>query len=465
MKVLLTHGYFLSEDPKEREIMRPYVPLGILYLSAWLKRKRIDTAVFDTTFSTPQALQDYLRTHRPPFVGIYVNLMTKKNVLAIIRFIRGEESLKHTRIILGGPEVRYHDERLLRYGADFIVYGEGEQTMEDLVTTLDSAFNPFLDTIDGIGFINMRGEMVRTKEREKMKDIDRLPFPDRKAIDLDLYFKAWKGRHGQSAASISTMRGCPYTCKWCSRGVYGLSYRRRSAALVVEELEWVQANYAVDTFWFVDDVFTISHKWLGEFVAALEAAEVKVRYECITRADRMNEEVIDLLAQSGCFRVWIGAESGSQRVLDAMDRRVDADKVRAMIQAAQAKGIQAGTFIMLGYPGETEADIVETVDHLALSAPDLFTITVAYPIKGTALYEEVEAQLTTDLSWEEGSDRDLDFPRTYPRRYYDHAVRWVFNEVNARIAFGKRQWSRALRHKAKSVGARLRMALAKGKTR
>jgi anaerobic magnesium-protoporphyrin IX monomethyl ester cyclase len=462
MKVLLTHGYFLSEDPKERAIMRPYVPLGILYLSAWLKRKRIDTAVFDTTFSTPQALQDYLRQHKPPFVGIYVNLMTKKNVLAIIRFIRAEESLRHTRIILGGPEVRYHDEQLLRFGADFIVYGEGEQTMEDLVTTLDSAFNPFLDTVDGIGFINMRGEMVRTKEREKMKDIDRLPFPDRKAIDLDLYFKAWKAHHGQSAASISTMRGCPYTCKWCSRGVYGLSYRRRSAALVVEELQWVQANYQVDTFWFVDDVFTISHNWLRDFAAALAAAEVKVRYECITRADRMNAEVIDLLAQSGCFRVWIGAESGSQRVLDAMDRRVDADKVRTMIQAAQAKGIQAGTFIMLGYPGETEADIIETVDHLATSAPDLFTITVAYPIKGTALYEEVEAKITTDLSWEERSDRDLDFPRTYPRRYYDHAVRWVFNEVHARIAFGKRQWSRAIKHKVKSSAARLRMALAKG---
>jgi radical SAM superfamily enzyme YgiQ (UPF0313 family) len=462
MKVLLTHGYFLSEDPKERAIMRPYVPLGILYLSAWLKRKRIDTAVFDTTFSTHQALQDYLLAHKPPFVGIYVNLMTKKNVLAIIRFIRSQDSLRHTRIILGGPEVRYHDEQFLRYGADFIVFGEGEQTMEDLVTTLDSAFNPFLDTVDGIAFINMRGEVVRTREREKLKDIDRLPFPDRKAVDLDLYFQAWKAHHGQSAASISTMRGCPYTCKWCSRGVYGLSYRRRSAALVVEELQWIQANYQVDTFWFVDDVFTISHKWLGEFVAALEAAQVTVRYECITRADRMNAEVIDLLARSGCFRVWIGAESGSQQVLDAMDRRVDADKVREMIQAAQAKGIQAGTFIMLGYPGETEADIVETVRHLAVSAPDVFTITVAYPIKGTALYEEVEAGLTTDLSWEERSDRDLDFPRTYPRPYYDHAVRWVHNEVHARIAFRKRAWWRGLKHRAKAVVARWRMGMAKG---
>ena len=368
--------------------------------------------------------------------------MTKKNVLAIIRFIRGEESLKHTRIILGGPEVRYHDERLLRYGADFIVYGEGEQTMEDLVTTLDSAFNPFLDTVDGIGFINMRGEMVRTKEREKMKDIDRLPFPDRKAIDLDLYFKAWKGRHGQSAASISTMRGCPYTCKWCSRGVYGLSYRRRSAALVVEELQWVQANYAVDTFWFVDDVFTISHKWLGEFVAALEAAEVKVRYECITRADRMNEEVIDLLAQSGCFRVWIGAESGSQRGVGCDGPACGCGQGARNDPGRAGKGDSGGHVYHAGVSGRDGGGHCGDGGSFGAVCAGFVTITVAYPIKGTALYEEVEAQLTTDLSWEEGSDRDLDFPRTYPRRYYDHAVRWVLNEVNARIAFGKRQWSR-----------------------
>ncbi|MEY3442433.1 MAG: hypothetical protein RLZZ519_714 [Bacteroidota bacterium] len=461
MKILLSHGYFLADDPKEQAIMRPYPPLGILYLNAYLKRKSIDSEVFDTTFSSKSAFKDYLLQSRPSFLGLYVNLMTKLNILEIIRFVRSEERLKHTRIILGGPEVKHHDEAFLRAGADFIVLGEGETTLYDLLTSVDSAFSPFLDTIDGIAFINMRGEIVRTKEREKIKDIDVLPMPDRKAIDLNKYFAAWKERHGYSTASVSTMRGCPYTCKWCSRAVYGLSYRRRSPKLVVEELAWMQQNYQVDGFWFVDDVFTISHKWLAGFAEELMLKGIEIRYECITRADRMNEEVVALLEQTGCFRVWIGAESGSQRVIDLMDRRVQVTQVRDMIHLSQAHGIEAGTFIMLGYPGETEQDIEDTVQHLISSDPDIFTITVAYPIKGTPMYEEVESQMLEKLDWETSTDRDLDFVRTFPRAYYDYAVRYVVNKVNAAKAkkkgklldswkLGAKAWVSKRRMKAKA---------------
>ncbi len=457
MKILLTHGYFLADDPKEQAIMRPYPPLGILYLNAYLKKKGIASEVYDTTFSTKDALKAYLIQSRPNFVGLYVNLMTKINILEIIKFVRTEERLKHTRIILGGPEVTHHDEAFLRAGADFVILGEGETTLYDLLTTVDSAFSPFLDTVDGIAFINMRGDIVRTKEREKIKDIDVLPMPDRKAIDLNLYFKAWKDRHGYSTASISTMRGCPYTCKWCSRAVYGLSYRRRSPKLVVEELAWMQQNYAVDTFWFVDDVFTISHKWLAAFGEELMLKGIEIRYECITRADRLNAEAVALLEQTGCFRVWIGAESGSQRILDAMDRRVEVGQVRDMIHLAQASGIEAGTFIMLGYPGETETDIEETVQHLISSDPDIFTITVAYPIKGTPLYTEVESVMLEKLDWETSTDRDLDFKRTHPRKYYDHAVRYVVNKVNAAKAKKKRQTLESWKLGLKAMVAKQRM--------
>ncbi len=457
MKILLSHGYFLADDPKEQAIMRPYPPLGILYLNAYLKRKSLDSEVFDTTFSSKSAFKEYLLQARPSFLGLYVNLMTKLNILEIIRFVRSEERLKHTRIILGGPEVKHHDEAFLRAGADFIVLGEGETTLYDLLTSVDSAFSPFLDTIDGIAFINMRGEIVRTKEREKIKDIDVLPMPDRKAIDLNKYFAAWKERHGYSTASVSTMRGCPYTCKWCSRAVYGLSYRRRSPKLVVEELAWMQQNYQVDGFWFVDDVFTISHKWLAGFAEELMLKGIEIRYECITRADRMNEEVVALLEQTGCFRVWIGAESGSQRVIDLMDRRVQVTQVRDMIHLSQAHGIEAGTFIMLGYPGETEQDIEDTVQHLISSDPDIFTITVAYPIKGTPMYEEVESQMLEKLDWETSTDRDLDFVRTFPRVYYDHAVRYVVNKVNAAKAKKKGKLLDSWKLGAKAWVAKRRM--------
>jgi radical SAM superfamily enzyme YgiQ (UPF0313 family) len=241
--------------------------------------------------------------------------------------------------------------------------------------------------------MNEQNQLQLTESRPLLKQIDLLPMPNRKKINMQLYFDAWKKHHGQSVVSVSTMRGCPYTCKWCSRAVYGQSYRRKSAKLVVDEMEYLKNTYQADAIWFVDDVFTVSFKWLKEFADEVAARKLVFPYEIITRADRMNEEVIDLLKASGCFRVWIGAESGSQKIIDAMDRRVDVAVVRQMIQLSQKKGIQAGTFIMLGYPGETTADINETIHHLKVSNPDLYTITIAYPIKGTPLYQEVEADL------------------------------------------------------------------------
>jgi len=191
----------------------------------------------------------------------------------------------------------------------------------------------------------------------------------------------------------------------------------------------IKKVYNPDSLWFVDDVFTISHKWLTTFRDELKKQNISIPYECITRADRMNEEVIAMLKETGCFRVWIGAESGSQKVIDLMDRRVDVNQVRAMIQLTKQHGIEAGTFIMLGYPGETEEDIEETIQHLKESDPDHFTITVAYPIKGTELYQEIEAQQTTTLDWHKSNDRQVDFKRTYSRRYYDYAVKRVISEV------------------------------------
>jgi radical SAM superfamily enzyme YgiQ (UPF0313 family) len=219
----------------------------------------------------------------------------------------------------------------------------------------------------------------------------------------------------------------------------------------------IQRDYNPDSLWFVDDVFTISHKWMTAFRDELKKRKVRIPYECITRADRMNEEVVAMLKETGCFRVWIGAESGSQKVIDLMDRRVDVNQVRDMIRLVKKYDIEAGTFIMLGYPGETEADIEETIHHLKESNPDHFTITVAYPIRGTELYQEVEAHQTTTLDWSSSNDRQIDFKRTYPRRYYDYAVRRVINEVNY---FKVRQRSESLKMislKVKSIVAKVGM--------
>ncbi|MBP9120645.1 MAG: B12-binding domain-containing radical SAM protein [Ignavibacterium sp.] len=457
MKILLTHGYFLNDDPKEKIIMKPYAPLGILYVSAYLERKGFSNEVFDTTFSNMQKMRDYLLEFKPDVIAIYVNLMTKLNVLEIIKFIK--LNLHHTKIVLGGPEIRYNANDFLNFGADYLVIGEGEETSLELMIALNEKRIDDIKNIPGLGFKNQNNEIVFTTEREKLKEVDSLPFPGRDKINLQLYLNAWKERHGENAISISTMRGCPYTCKWCSRAVYGLSYRRRSPENVCDELELIQKEYNPDTLWFVDDVFTISHKWLNEFNETLKQRNLKIKFECITRADRMNEEVIKLLKDAGCFRVWIGAESGSQKVIDLMDRRVDVDQVRQMIKLTQNNGIQAGTFIMLGYPGETEDDIEETIRHLKESNPEYFTITVAYPIKGTELFAEVEAVQTNNFNWDSNSDRDREFKRTYNRKYYDFAVRRVTNEVNYnKMILNNKYLSKCtLAYKTKSFAAKLGM--------
>ena len=427
MNVFLTHAYYLDEDPKEQLIMKPYVPLGVLYISAFLEMNGIPNKVFDSTFSSFEIQCKSLVESRPKIIGIYVNLMTKLNVLRLIKYIKNESVFAETKIVLGGPEVKYSAENFLKAGADFVVTGEGEETMLELTRAIFNNQNDF-SNIESIAWYN-GFEYIQTNPRKNIRDINTLPFPAREKVDLNLYFNAWKLRHGESAISVSTMRGCPYTCKWCSRAVYGQSYRRRDPVLVVDELEWIQEHYQVDTAWFVDDVFTISHKWLQEFHDEVLKRNLKIRFECITRADRMNDAVITLLKNSGCFRVWIGAESGSQKIIDAMDRRVEINQVRSMIKKSREAGLQAGTFIMVGYPGETEEDIVETLEHLKISDPDYYTITVAYPIRGTPLYNETEKDFTRLPDWSTETDRQIDFRRTYSREYYDYAIRWIANEV------------------------------------
>jgi len=459
MKILLTHGYFIEDDPKEKIIMRPYVPLGILYISAWLEKFGYDNDVFDSTFSTFEKQKEFIIKNKPDIIAIYTNLMTKVNVLRTIKFIKNDSRFEQTKIILGGPEVRNHVDKFLQHGADFIVLGEGEETMLDLVKYLDHVSEKTIEQIEGIAFKNHDHQTQYSNERTKIKNLDELPLPNRTKVDLQLYFDAWKTKHGTSAVSINTMRGCPYSCKWCSRAVYGQSYRRRSAKHVADEIEWIKNHYEVDSIWFVDDVFTISHKWLNEFKTELHSRNISMPYECITRADRMDEEVIKELKESGCFRVWIGAESGSQKVIDLMERRVNVNQVREMIQLTRKHGIQTGTFIMVGYPGETEEDIFETVNHLKISNPDHFTITVAYPIKGTPLYEEVENLFIEDLAWENSTDRDIDFKRTYSRKYYDYAVRMIVNEIGA--FKNDEDLFRHYKMKAKALFARGGMLLSK----
>jgi len=425
--LLLTHGYFLSEDEKERQIMKPYPPLGLLYLSAFLKTRGYAVDIFDSTFAERGRLVERFASE-PGTVGIYTTLMTRRSVLEIVRAAK-----RHGwRVILGGPESANYAAEYLGSGADAIVIGEGELTLSELLPALARVGAHRLHDVPGIAFRDEAGEVVHTRERAKLKDLDSLPLPDREAIDHRLYLDAWKTHHGASSINLITARGCPYRCNWCSHAVYGYTHRRRSPAAVADEMQTIIESYDPDQVWYADDVFTISHPWLAEYSAELERRGIHKPFETITRADRLqSERSVELLRKLGCYRIWIGSESGSQKILDAMERGVTVEQVRRSTKLAQAHGIQVGMFLMWGYEGEEIEDIAATVEHVKRSNPDVFLTTVSYPIKGTGYFANVRDKIALPVAWAEGSDRDYVVEGRRGREYYRLADRWLRSEVEA----------------------------------
>jgi radical SAM superfamily enzyme YgiQ (UPF0313 family) len=426
--ILLTHGYFLAEDEKERQIMKPYPPLGLLYLSAYLKRAGFSVEVFDSTFGELAALAQRFAAAPGGVVGIYTNLMTRRNVLRIVQAAK----LHRWTVILGGPESANYISEYAGAGADIIVTGEGEVTLADLLAALPRQGVHRLHEVPGVAFRDESGALVATAPRTRVPDIDSLPFPDREAIDHGLYLNAWKTHHGASSINLITARGCAYRCNWCSHAVYGHSHRRRSPTNVADEMQWIIDRYDPDQVWYADDVFTISHPWLAKYTAELDRRGIHRPFETITRADRLqNEAAVELLRELGCYRIWIGSESGSQKILNAMDRGVTVDQVRRSCRLAKAHGIQVGMFLMWGYEGEELEDIAATVDHVKASDPDIFFTTVSYPIKGTGYFTKVSDRVAMPVAWAEGSDRDYVVAGRRGKDYYKLADQWLRNEVEA----------------------------------
>ena len=232
--------------------------------------------------------------------------------------------------------------------------------------------------------------------------------------------------------NLITARGCPYRCRWCSHAVFGYTHRRRSAAGTADELEFLVRRYRPDMVWYADDVFTIHHRWLYDYAAELNRRGLRVPFETISRADRMLEDdVLRALAEMGCARIWVGAESGSQRILDAMERGVTVEQVLFAVQAARRHGIQVGMFLMWGYDGETTDDIAATVEMVKRAEPDVFLTTVAYPIKSTPYFDALGDRVVATREWDAATDRDYDVHGRYSRELYREADGWLRNEVQS----------------------------------
>jgi anaerobic magnesium-protoporphyrin IX monomethyl ester cyclase len=425
--LLLTHGYFLFEDEKEMEIMRPYPTLGLLYVSAWLRRAGFDVEIFDSTFQSRGELYERL-ARGPGVIGIYTNLITRRAVLDIT----AEAKRRGWIVVLGGPESANYPAEYLASGGDVVVVGEGETTMEELLPALAANGPHRLHGVAGTVFRDEAGAVITNPERQKIANLDTIPWPDRGRIDQARYVNAWREKHGTGSVNLITARGCPYKCNWCSHAVFGYTHRRRSYLDCANELEHIMGTWRPDQVWYSDDVFTISHRWLFDYASELKRRNLRVPFETISRADRMmKDEVLETLADMGCYRIWIGSESGSQRILDAMERRVKVEQVIWAAQAAKRYGIQVGMFLMWGYPGEQIEDIAATVELVKRCQPEVHLTTVAYPIKNTGYFRKVADVVVLDKTWAAATDRDYRVRGRHTRAYYKYADSWLNNEVEA----------------------------------
>lgn len=455
--VLLSHGYCLAEDPHEREVMMPYPPLGLLYIASHLKNRGFEVTVHDLTFSSLDEFYRRLEETTPKVLGLYGTLLTRATLLKMIML--GREA--GAWIVLGGPEPAPHAEEYLNRGADVIVSGEGEETLEELLDHLPRHGLEGLEEVRGILFKDPSGSIVRTPARPQIRNLDQQPFPARDQIDLARYLDTWRSHHGHSSVSLITSRGCPYTCTWCSHAVFGRSHRRRSPESVADEVSHIVAAYQPDRLWYADDVFTLNRPWVVRYAAELDRRGIHLPFECISRADRLTEEVVEALAAMGCRRLWIGSESGSQRILDAMKRLTDVDDVQTKSALLKRHGIEVGIFIMLGFQGETETDLRATVEHLKTCDPDIFLTTVSYPIAGTEYHDQVAEKIHALEPWEARTDRDLIVEGRRSSEYYHWATRWMVNEVKLHQlkTAGHFHSLKALRHRLAAWRGRLGMFL------
>ncbi len=428
VQVLLTHGYYLVQDPHEAELMRPFPPLGIQYLVAALREAGVRAEWWDATWQPgPEAFPAALDAVRPDVVGFYGHTITRPVTAGMVAEAVG----RGLRVVAGGPDPVQYLEDYLGMGVEVVVIGEGERTMVELVAHLrDNGGRWDFSTLGDVAGIAFRrdGAVVRTAARALIRPLDSLPWPARERNDLAAYFSAWRTRHGETALSMTTSRGCPYHCTWCSKQVYGDTFRRREPDAVIDELLAMREAFAPDQIWFVDDMFTINKRWVERFCTRMIERGAVMPFYVIGRAETLEPTQLSLMRAAGCYRMYVSAESGADHVLEAMKKGTTVGELKTAGRMLREAGIEMGAFVMLGYPGEARPDVLATRDLLRELRPAVTLVSVAHPMKGTAFYNAVQDEVTGV------SGGRLRFRMAYSDRFYDAAQRMLWADERARRA-------------------------------
>jgi len=442
MKVLLGNSYFLSFDPKLWQEMRPYPPLGTLYAASFIRQQGHSVILFDATLAESVGEWEQQLSDSAPSVAVLFednfNYLSKMCLLhtrqAAFRMIASAKR-QGCFVVSAGADSTDHAQLYLDAGADTVLIGEGEQTLADLLMSLEGGSPQRLADVPGIAYLQ-DGRMVRSSPRPIIKAVDDLPFPAWDLVDVTKYRRIWRQRHGYFSMNMVTTRGCPYHCNWCAKPIWGQRYQARSPENVIDEMGWLQESYRPDHIWFADDIMGLKPGWWRQFAALAEQRQVRIPFKCLSRADLIVRDRAELKAMknAGCEIVWIGAESGSQRVLDAMEKGITVEQIGQAARSLREVGIQVAFFLQFGYPGETREDIELTLQMVRDLAPDDIGVSVSYPLPGTRFYENVRSQLGAKQNWSDSADLDMMYLGPFSTAFYRQLHLVLHTEFRARRA-------------------------------
>ena len=464
--ILLGHSFFLRFEPKLWPAKQPYPPLGTLYAAAYLRSHGYPVAFFDAILADSESeWQAALKIHQPRYAILYednFNYLSKMCLLrvrqAAFEMIRAAKDAGCT-VIVGGSDATDHAQLYLQQGCDYVLIGEGEFTLVELLDHLHKKTGTLLQDIPGLAFWRQKwtssgpagAEILHTPHRPDIKDLDALPFPAWDLVDVSRYQEIWRDHHGYFSLNMVTTRGCPFHCNWCAKPIWGQRYNLRSPENVVAEMEYLHARFQPDHIWFADDIFGLKPGWLPRFAELVQTHGVKIPYKCLNRADLLlRAGEIEALSRSGAQIVWIGAESGSQKVLDAMEKGTRVEQIYAATRQLHQAGIQVGFFLQFGYPVETWGDIRQTIRMVRDCQPDDIGISVSYPLPGTPFYERVRQGLGARRNWFTSDDLAMLYQGPFATAFYRqlhtvvhklHRVRKIWNSIKS-VIFRPNGWNR-----------------------
>jgi len=441
--------------PKWHQRVTDYPPLGLAYLAAVLEREGHAVRILDFGLRPSRPLEDDIAdvvAFRPDVVGFTVMTGGYHNVQQSMALLK--EALPTIPTVLGGPHPTVFPEEVAADpGVDFVAFGEGEETLTELVAALQDGTDDF-SRIQGLAYA-WDGGVVRTPERPLIRDLDALPFPARHLLELDKYSLA--GPDGEPMLTLLSSRGCPYNCSYCFKGIVGRTYRQRSPESILAELKYLQATYGVRNFYFIDDLFTLSTKRLMTISQMIVDERLDIRWQCLGRVDRVTPESLEAMAHAGCHEIHYGIESGNLEILAATAKRITLEQVRQAVAWTSQSGIRSKGYFMLGLPGDTDETMEQTIRFACELELDEAMFSITTPFPGTRLWEElVKKHPETRFS--------ADFTRAYYYNAYTEEIAPFLNvsEVSdsrlGRLAIAARQRfdeSRQRRRYLRAFGPRL----------